>query len=348
MASLVLLAGLFCSCEKVIEFEGEALDSKLVMYSILERDSLISVHLSYSYPVFEPEFSYSQLTGAAVSLFRDGSFVESLTYRSPAPSGYEFDPAPAFSAYGSASEVPVPGSTYRIEASVPGYPDVSSEAIVPEAVPVMGLDTVTVVRADYDWSYLSWKVTLRFSDPPDEENYYRLVVSQVYGFYTGDRFLPYSNEFPVVVAEIGDIWVESDDPILSPGEDNSIFGSGTPNTFSVFSDELVSGKQYGLDFYLEPFLYMEYDTAYHDFMMYTIRLQSITKDLYLYLMTRSAQDVFGDDPFSEPVIVHSNIDGGLGIFAASASSSRSIMMGTYPVEGVYYLTEEEFYKNWDY
>jgi hypothetical protein len=262
-------------------------------------------------------------------------------------STYEYDPAPAFSGYGSASEIPLPGSTYRIEVSVPGYPDVSGEAVVPAAVPVTGLDTVSVIRSEYDWSYPSWKVTLRFSDPPDEENYYRLVVSQVFGLYTGDRYLPYSSEFPVVISEYGGISVESDDPILSPGEDNSIFGSGTSNIFSVFSDELISGKQYGLDFYLDPF-YMEFDTAYHDFMLYTIRLQSITKDLYLYLMTRSAQDEFGESPFTEPVIVHSNIDGGLGIFTASASSSCSIIKGSYPVEGVFYMTEEEFYDYWDY
>ncbi|GAH52225.1 unnamed protein product, partial [marine sediment metagenome] len=82
--AFIILAGLFSSCEKVIEFEGEALEQKIVLYSVLNPDSLIDVYISYSHPIFDPEFSYHQIVDADVRLFRDDSFIDTLTYRPPA------------------------------------------------------------------------------------------------------------------------------------------------------------------------------------------------------------------------------------------------------------------------
>ncbi len=346
----LFLAGIIASCEKVIEFEGEALEKKLVMYSMLNPDSVIDVYISYSHPIFDHSFSYAQLPNANVSLFRDDTFIETLTYRSPF-SVSEYGPAPSLSNYVSVSEIPVPGSTYRLEVSVPGYQSISSEAVLPTPVPIISLDTATIsyTESDFDFTWVrsAWKATIRFRDPPDEENYYRLVLRHIYGSYTGDKSLPYSNEYPVVVADEEILWIQSDDPLLNPEEDNSIFGSNIPNSFSVFSDELISGKEYELDFTIDPY-YFTIDTAYHEFFQLQIGLQAITKDLYLYLVTYTAQDMLGNDLFSEPVIIHSNVNEGLGIFGAAASSNRSITQGSYPDEGVYYLKATEFYDYWDY
>ena len=340
----LILAGFYSSCEKVIEFEGEALERKLVLYSVLNPDSVIDVYISYSLPIFDLS-PYGQVTSADVSLFRDDTFIETLSYKPPSPRS-EYMPPVSLSNYISASEIPLPGSTYRLEVSLPGYQSVSSEAVLPTPVPIISLDTtrITYRESDMDflWEWSEWNVSLRFRDPPGEENYYRLVLRQVSGYYTGDKFLPYSDEYPVVVDEQEVLWIQTDDPLLNPEEENSIFGSDVPNAFSVFSDELISGKEYELDFILNP--YFEYlDTSYHEFFQFRIELQSISKDLYQYLMSYSAQWMLGDDLFSEPVIVHSNVNGGLGIFGASASSKQSISMGSYPVDGVYYLTNEEYY-----
>ena len=55
---------------------------------------------------------------------------------------------------------------------------------------------------------------------------------------------------------------------------------------------------------------------------YIITLQQISKDLYLYLKTRSASG--GDDFLSEPVQVHNNIIGGLGVLGSYASVVKVI------------------------
>jgi len=121
----LIMTGIFWSCEKTIEFEGEALERKLVMYSVLNPDSVIDVYISYSHPIFDPSFTYAQVRGADVSLFRDDTFIETLTYRTPSLVP-EYAPAVSLSNYVSASVIPVPGSTYRLEVSLPGYQSVSS------------------------------------------------------------------------------------------------------------------------------------------------------------------------------------------------------------------------------
>jgi len=337
------MAGIYSSCEKVIEFEGEALERKLVMYSVMNPDSLIDLYISYSHPIFDTDFSYEQLTSANVSLFRDDTFIETLTYRTPLPKPL-YAPEVSLSNYVSISEIPVPGRSYRLEVSLPGYISVSSEAVLPTPVPIISLDTTRITYREYDWEWSEWHASLRFRDPPGEENYYRLVLRQISGFYTGEKFLPYSNDFPVIIAEEDILWIQTDDPLLNSEEDdNSIFGSDIPNTFSVFSDELISGKEYELDFLINP--YLEYlDTSYHEFFQFRIELQTISKDLYLYLRTYSGQYENGNDFFAEPVIIHSNVRDGLGIFGASTSSDHSITHGSYPVDGVYYLADDEFYE----
>ena len=45
----------------------------------------------------------------------------------------------------------------------------------------------------------------------------------------------------------------------------------------------------------------------------------------------------------EPVLVYSNIENGLGVFGAASNTIERINYGHYPVDGVYYLSEEEYW-----
>ena len=115
---------------------------------------------------------------------------------------------------------------------------------------------------------------------------------------------------------------------------------------SIQTDKVLA-EHYGfneeeLDFIINPY-YEFMDTSYHEFFRFRIELQSISKDLYLYLRTYSAQWEIGDDFFAEPVIIHSNVSDGLGIFGASASSYQNLAYGSYPVDEVYYLRDDEYY-----
>lgn len=339
-----LFAVALTSCEKTIEFKGKVLDPKIVVYSVLNPDSLVRTYLSSSHAVFDEDFSYKQLTGANVSLYRDGVLEEKLAYIRPQE--YQGVVAvPELTQYSSSTLRPRAGSTYRLEVTMPGYQDARTETILPDAVPLLGVDTATVVQTDdeFGYTYTEWEIGVRFRDPPVDHNFYRLIVREEYGYYVGDKSLPYTNDFPVVISSY-DIYVESDDPLLSPDAESGIFGTDESNSFSVFSDELIDGKEHVLNFSLgynpEP-----PDTAYHEFHRIVIYFQSITEDLYSYLRSYSAQWSGGDGVFTEPVIVYSNVEGGLGVFGACTSSKFDFTRGNYPEDGVFYQTDQDYYND---
>ena len=55
-------------------------------------------------------------------------------------------------------------------------------------------------------------------------------------------------------------------------------------------------------------------------------LRSISRDLYYYKRTLDAYYNSEDDPFTEPVLVHSNFSSGLGLFSVYASSKKELVI----------------------
>ena len=51
-----------------------------------------------------------------------------------------------------------------------------------------------------------------------------------------------------------------------------------------------------------------------------VEMGSMTNDKYLYLKTLEAYRVNKDNPFSEPVTVHHNFEGGTGVFGLENGS----------------------------
>lgn len=354
LSFLIIIAGI--SCEKTIEFNGGETNPKIVLYSNLQPDSIITCQIGFSYAIFEAKYTPSQIRNADVKLYKDNIFIESLSYTTPPVSDPDlYNDVQYLSNYESSNQIPEPLSNYKIEVAIPGYQSIYSSALLPEPVNITNIDTQLIVEKfdEYDygmepeWSYKNriLKTKISFTDPPNEENFYRLVVRQNYGFYTGDKNLPYNIEIPVLLSNNNISWIESDDPLLNPAEDEDILGSYTGNEYNIFSDEKISGKEYELSFDLN-FNGDYVDTIYHEFTHFTIQLQSISKDLYYYLISYSSYKMTDGNFFSEPVLVYSNVENGLGIFGAFNSAKRSIKFGEYPKEGVYYEDEDKFWANY--
>ncbi|HUW93723.1 MAG TPA: DUF4249 domain-containing protein [Bacteroidales bacterium] len=327
VAILILLAS---SCEEIIEFKGEKIEPKLVLYSMLNPDSVITASVSKSHAVFDIKYEPQQITDAVVRLYRDGEFVETLTYTAPPPS-CEYCPPVSQSKYVSQGTKPVPGSTYRIEAEVPGLKSVSGETSLPDMVPVLSIDTVTEKEGEYN-TYLVTKV--KFADPGVTENYYMLSVTRLEGYYNGDPSVPFYPEASVSVYKSDESYAAREDPLISPSQEEDLFGMYIENTYNVFSDELISGKEY--DILLKMYIHKQPDTDHFEFSHFRIELHSISRELYLYLRSYSAHLQTRDAFFAEPVLVYSNIENGLGVVGARVPSVATIEIGSYPVEGVTY------------
>lgn len=139
---------------------------------------------------------------------------------------------------------------------------------------------------------------------------------------------------------MGSSYFNSNDPIFSFETENAnsyIFGSSW-NQYGIFSDELINGKEYELNFYQSTGYSDEYEfrPELGEFRDYTIILQSITRDMFLYLKSIDLQEFNDDLPFTEPVPIYNNVENGLGIFGSYSSASIGIMYGEYPMEGITY------------
>lgn len=332
------------SCETIIDFNKGDIKPKIVIYSVLMPDSLIIVRLGSSTPVFEPDFKAPKLNNAEVKLFVNDNYVESLQYIGRNQS--EYNHTYSFEEFQSRMKAN-PHDNYRVEVEASGYESVSANCFLPNTVEIISIDTShAFYQPDPSWPDApSWSVInckLKFKDPPDIENYYRLYASYTTGRYSSDKSQPYSPERPVYV-EKHVLWgVGGGDPIINTKQEESFFEDEIYNEYSIFTDELISGKEYTLRLAV-PNWPGSIDTAYHEFVHYHIELQSISRDLYLYLRSSSAHRVKEGNFFSEPVLVYSNVENGLGILGGSFASSRDLKIGTYPVEGVNYQYSEYDY-----
>ncbi len=344
---LSLLMMISISCETILDFKGKDIKPKIVLYSIVIPDSVITVRLGSSMPVFDPDFKAPKLNNAEVKLFINDGFVETLQYVGSTHGDY--NRTYSFEEFRSGMKVS-PRNNYRIEVKSPGYESVSSDCILPDTVEIISIDTIsTFTQPDPSMQDMpSWRVLnckLKFRDPPDTENYYRLYASYMAGYYASDKSQPYSPEYPVYVENYV-LWrVGGQDPIINTKQDEGFFEDQIYNEYSIFTDELISGKEYILKFSLPVFRGSmgSMDTAYHEFAHYHIELQSISKELYLYLRSSSAHQMKEGNFFSEPVLVYGNVDNGLGVFGGSFAASRDLKIGAYPVDGVNYR-----YSSYDY
>ena len=338
ITAVIIIAFTASSCESVITFKGAEADPKIVIYSLLHPDSVITVSVAVSHAVFEERYEPEQITDAVVRLFRDGELLETLAYAPPVPS-HEYYPASPYSTYLSEVNRPEYGSTYRIEVEVPGLKTASGEATLPEPVAIISIDTSSVIMEWMEWIERRLTVKIKFRDPAGEEDFYRASGTCLYGFYNGNKEEPYSPLMPVVVSEMDISYAFYSEPLIAPKQDEDIFGMYLQNSYNLFTDELISGKEYDLTMEIHFNLP---DTGYYEFAHSFFRLHTISRDMYLYLQSYSAHTQTRDNFLVEPVLVYTNISNGLGVLGAMSTSVDSLKIGEYPIEGVIYEYQRDY------
>lgn len=198
------------------------------------------------------------------------------------------------------------GQDYNIQISAPGYETITANTNFPTLVPIENIDTSWYngkfdIFSDVDDTGYYFKVDITISDPPNEKNYYTLVAKSQ-GDYGNDK-LPIS------------------------GNDIKLGQYEYVGKKIYFNDNLFDGETVTLSFLVDAALLAYYEDPYYpigDERALSIRLRMPNKDWFDYQYTRNRQaNVSG--PFSEPIIVHNNIEGGYGIFAAEESYFETII-----------------------
>jgi len=319
--SLIITILFLASCEKEIEFKGETTDPKVVVNSYIAADSIITAHISESRFFLTNGYTFKNIENASVNIFKNGVLMEKMTY---VGDGIYT---------GTIKSKPIVGETIKLVVNVPTKNEVSCETKIELQSVILSIDTTQLVSSQSPISiynsnngtletvgyYVNYecKYKLKMKDNANEKNYYRLVVRTHSIFLAGGYSDSYSFTF--------------DDIVSGNSNKNEFSLDGNPsNEYNVFSDEIFNGKEYSLSFSTSQ------NTAValpgYDLTNITrenlktevyIDLQSISKSYYLYLKSRSASTT-SNSFFSEPIQIHNNIDGGIGILGSYSSNVRKI------------------------
>lgn len=312
--AFLLLATMACQ-NLVTEIDPSnlpAIDRKLVVNGYLSpQDTVLAISVSSSQTVLGDYVSDSvnTVTNATVVLASEGRSV-TLT----------FDPQNrVYTA--SAQLFPVlVNRTYTLQVDAPGFATVTSSCTIPANVPVseVALDSSrSYVGPDVE---LAWQYNVRviWQDPPGQTNYYRISG---YG-----ECLSWAPRFPeayidttrpkiVMRGIIG--FGRQDQYISDQNQDGQLLLSARgeiPRFFDYSYYDSTAQKFYeGSHFFSRPL---------------TIRVSVLQVDepYFKYHRARQQQRQSQNNPFAEPVLIPSNIQGGLGCFGAYNRSTLTVTL----------------------
>ncbi len=315
------------SCEKDVEFKGEITNPLVVVNSFVTPDSTITAYISMSRFFLNDTADFRNVNKAEVNLWVNGTLKEKLT----------FDSVGIY----TSTYKPEMSDSLKLTVDVPQMKQVSATTNFTNAPIVLSVDTQKVIINKEVLWYSSgdtlvvkdhYKVNykLKFQDNGDQKNYYRLIVREVSfkGVWNEDTHkvdtmashtTPHYPDFDFTDVVSGN----TTDPLADSGTSPvAILLSDANNRYHVFSDDIFNGKTYTLQFstnitkYIKDIHYGSLENIKHEIY---ISLQSISEDYYLYLQTRSAS--YATNLFSEPVKVHNNINGGIGILGSYTTSN---------------------------
>jgi len=194
----------------------------------------------------------------------------------------------------------LPNKQYDLEVSADGWESIYASQTMPSPVEIEYIEYEANAGFN-EFGGIGDAFTITFSDNGDEENYY-LVSGKVKiqnAFFNGqdtirERALGFSSSNPTVAT----IW--------------SFEGV-------VFNDAIFNGKTYQLKLNADPA-----ESCGGSWDKASIKLFSLTKEAYNYILSFHIYYEARDNPFSEPVVVFENIENGYGIFALANATEKIV------------------------
>jgi Domain of unknown function (DUF4249) len=162
------------------------------------------------------------------------------------------------------------------------------------------------------------ELTIEIQDSGNDENYYALNSAGNFGFYRESFVLVSRDSLKQKFEAVG--YLNNIDPNM---EDD------------VLPDRSFNGKNYVWRFWLRPDLQFYTTTGINNGSLSKLRsgdrisvnISSNTKDYVLFLKTLDLAYSAQNNPFfTEPVILHTNVKSGYGIFTISSSKSATIVV----------------------
>lgn len=313
---VVLLPFLLDSCEKVIDFDPGEIESHVVLISRPTNDSTVNVYLNYS--SFFLETSQNTNINDASLLLEVNGVPYAGVYGGPSNYG--------LSCY-SFGVIPQIGDSLKITVNVPGYDKIiTSQTVIPARPQVDIVDYVIDTVSLYDYygheNHIRVRVKLKSAN---NDEYFSIKVYQAYRVDVNDTTV---TQWDTV--DLSQVYFSVDDPLINTSDietaldmdDGSFYGDEL-----LVSSELFQNGEHEFSLEFADWYESGYTLSYANKPL-IIEVRSLTKDLYLYTRTTGQQSEL-DEFFGEPVQVHCNIDGGIGIFGGYSMMKKRAVNPRY-------------------
>ena len=268
-------------CETLIEVEPEHATILAIRGFFHPGQSAWRVEIQPVLPLGASPAEQQAISDANVTVWHGEDIVVRLSHRE-------------HGLYEGNGPAPEAGQAYRLDVDAPGYPAVKAQSRVPN--PVADLQVAFEDSAGFYASVVTGDLlpsailNVSFNDASEEDNYYSVKVSKQNGI---DEGLLFQSQHPSLPRE------KLLDVISTEGVDHQVFDN------PLFTDDLFDGDWFDADLTVaRSFVYA-----------YRVQLRHLSEDMYRYDLSQSLIDAEEDNPFAEPVVAYTNVEGGVGVFA---------------------------------
>lgn len=295
IALLLLSALMMLSCESDLDLKIPEGGGQLVIFSFLTADSVMSVHLSKSVSHSSVD-DFERVYDGYIAIKRNGISLDSFAF-------------PDDKAWIERPNITVKeGDVFDFSAGTLSGLNVRGETVVPEATKIlsidsMGLSVTNNVRA------ISYE--LEFADAKDKDNYYQLLITHE------------KRDSLNKVTEFQDVNYYKDDELFYIRDQEGSLLGGIDFRGS-FSDYIIEDESYRIQIRI-PEIYL-LQPGYKETRVLKFYLLSLSQDYYNYLRSRVVAEYNSKLPVVDPIKIHSNIQGGLGLIGSVAIASDSIVI----------------------
>jgi Domain of unknown function (DUF4249) len=306
LATIITL--FLCGCEKNVTIELPVKTPKLVINAFGYRDSVFSPYIGFfvvgkSRGILEPlqrnDPNWQDLLyvkDAVFLLYANDVLFDTIRYDT-AKKGYSQNKF-----FNGKVE------KYTIKGGAPGFLPIEATSSVLEPIPIKITQYKQKVRKKKNGDLVD-EITIAFSDPGNEKNFYRI---DFFSLYAGNFFG--KNCFFTKDADIDEVGRDFDpfaDELCLESvtlNDNNFDGAEKRVTFEVLSEAM------------KPFT--DPQTGIVSFPK--VVLEHLTENHYRYINSIAKYNDTRDNPFAEPVSAYTNIKNGYGIFTILTGSSQDI------------------------
>ena len=284
------------SCESDLSLKLKDGGGRLVMFSFLTPDSVFSVHLSRSVSHSSVD-DFERVYDGFIVVYQNGVRVDSFAY-------------PFRDLWAKRPDIQIQeGDLFELRARDGRGNRVEGITTIPQAIEIEDLKYEIIQSADVDGAVRPFLLcTIIFTDPIHTKNFYQLIITETLSNGNGNT--------------VQQVKYFKDDPVFYIRDQEGSLMGGI-DFHGSFADHLRNGTTYELKVRL-PEAYTKPVGAIEKREL-NFMLLSHSQDYFDYLRSRVVAEYNYDLPIVDPIKIHSNVDGGLGLVGGISVASRKLV-----------------------